>query len=195
MWPHVRVSETVLDSGFQTTDYGFQVLDSSLCEWNVDSWFQSLLGFRILWAVFRIPKPRISDSTRKNFQHSLTWGEKIFLLNKVEVEVEVEIKLRKNIFKSIASHFVQRKFPARGDDSNLENRHSTQVGCCYQGGPAQTTATSHEGLRTRTLLASISCRHVHSAKTMSHRACDSFYFRVLWNVTFTDAWLLYNSKR
>ena len=28
--------------------------------------FQSLLGFRIPWAVFQIPKPRIPDSTRKS---------------------------------------------------------------------------------------------------------------------------------
>ena len=28
-------------------------------QWNLDSWFQSSKGFRIPWAVFRIPKPRI----------------------------------------------------------------------------------------------------------------------------------------
>ena len=43
-------------------DFGFQTLDSSFCQWNLDSVFQSLVGFRIPWAVFRIPKPRISDS-------------------------------------------------------------------------------------------------------------------------------------
>ena len=38
-------------------------------EWifsNLDSGFQSLVGFRILSAGFRIPKPRIPDSTSKN---------------------------------------------------------------------------------------------------------------------------------
>ena len=35
-----------------------------LCQWNLDSGFQSLVGFRIPWAVFRIPKPRFA-STRK----------------------------------------------------------------------------------------------------------------------------------
>ena len=39
----------------------------SFCQWNLDSGFQSLVGFRILWVVFRIPRPRISDSTSKNF--------------------------------------------------------------------------------------------------------------------------------
>ena len=58
--PYVREYKTVLDSGFQ-------ILDSSLCQWNLDSGFQSLVGFQIPWAVFRIPKSRIPDSTRKNF--------------------------------------------------------------------------------------------------------------------------------
>ena len=34
------------------------------------TWFQSLVGFRILWAVFWILKPRIPDSTSKNFKDS-----------------------------------------------------------------------------------------------------------------------------
>ena len=46
-------------------DSGFQVLDSSFCHWNLDSGFQFLVGFRIPWPVFRIPKPRIPDSTNK----------------------------------------------------------------------------------------------------------------------------------
>ena len=36
-----------LDSGFQTVHSGFQVLDSSLCKWNLDYEIQSLVGFRI----------------------------------------------------------------------------------------------------------------------------------------------------
>ena len=52
-------------------------------EWifsKLDSGFQSLVGFRILSAGFRIPKPRIPDSTSKKFldsrnPDSLTWGE------------------------------------------------------------------------------------------------------------------------
>ena len=36
-----------------------------LCQWNLDSGFQSLVGFRIHWAVFRILKPRFAHSTRK----------------------------------------------------------------------------------------------------------------------------------
>ena len=42
-----RESKTVLDSGFHTVDSRFQVLDSSLCKWNLHSGFQSLMGFRI----------------------------------------------------------------------------------------------------------------------------------------------------
>ena len=46
---------------------GFRVLDSGLVQWNLDSEFHSLVGFSIPWAVFRIPKPRILDSTSKIF--------------------------------------------------------------------------------------------------------------------------------
>ena len=72
MWKHSirRESKTVLDSGFHAEDSGFQ----------------SLVGFRIPWPVFRIPKPRIPDHppekifripnlTRKNILDSLAWGE------------------------------------------------------------------------------------------------------------------------
>ena len=61
--PPLSESKTVLESGFQD-------MDSSLCQWNLDSGFQSLVGFRTPWAVFRIPKPRISDSTNKNLLDS-----------------------------------------------------------------------------------------------------------------------------
>ena len=41
-----------------------------LFQWNLDSWFHSLLGFRTPWAVFQIPKTRILDSTSENFSDS-----------------------------------------------------------------------------------------------------------------------------
>ena len=62
---HVREPKTVLDSGFHAVDSGIQVLNASLCQWNLDSRFQLLVGFRIPWDVFRILKPRIPDSTSK----------------------------------------------------------------------------------------------------------------------------------
>ena len=34
-------------TGFHSMDSGFQVLYSSLCQWNLDPGFQSLVGFRI----------------------------------------------------------------------------------------------------------------------------------------------------
>ena len=71
--PHIRKSNIVLDSGFHAVNSGFQVLDSSLCQWNLNSVFQSLLGFRTPWAVFRIPKPRIPDSTDKNSRILKSW--------------------------------------------------------------------------------------------------------------------------
>ena len=68
----------VHDSGFHRQifpDSGFQVLDSSLCQWNFDFGLQSLVGFRIPWVVFRIPKSMIPDSTSKFSQipHSGYW--------------------------------------------------------------------------------------------------------------------------
>ena len=60
----------------------FQVPDSSLCQWNLDSAFQWLVAFRTPTAVFRIPKPKIPDFTGKNFPDSgnpdslIKWGEK-----------------------------------------------------------------------------------------------------------------------
>ena len=50
-------------SGVRIPGTGFQVLDSSLCQWNLDSGFQSLVGFRTPCTVFRILKPRIPNST------------------------------------------------------------------------------------------------------------------------------------
>ena len=45
---HVRESKTVLDSGLHAMDSGFQLLDSSLCQWTLDSGLvQSLKEFRI----------------------------------------------------------------------------------------------------------------------------------------------------
>ena len=40
--------------GFQIPGTGFRIL----CQWNLDSRFQSVVGFRVPLAVFRIPKPR-----------------------------------------------------------------------------------------------------------------------------------------
>ena len=80
--PNVRESKTVLDSGFHAVDSGLTVLDFSLCQWNMDFGFQSLVGFRIPWAVFWIPKSRtdfvfpnkkfseFADLLSKNFQDS-----------------------------------------------------------------------------------------------------------------------------
>ena len=68
-----RVVTGIKDShGFWIPRPGFRSLDSG---------FQTLVRFQILWAIFRIPKPRIPHFTRKNFpesgiQISPTWSEK-----------------------------------------------------------------------------------------------------------------------
>ena len=60
---HVRWSKAVFDCGF-----GFQLLDSNLCQGNLDSVFQSSVGFRIPWAVFRIPKSKIKSKRQTRLQ-------------------------------------------------------------------------------------------------------------------------------
>ena len=70
-------------------DSGGQVLDSSLCQWNLDSGFQSLVdsGFLELFSRFqspgfRIPRvkfSRIPDSKSKNFSDSGLDEARIFL--------------------------------------------------------------------------------------------------------------------
>ena len=45
--PRVRESRTLLDSGFHAVDSGFQLLVLGLCQWNLDSGFQLLVGVRI----------------------------------------------------------------------------------------------------------------------------------------------------
>ena len=62
-----RESTTVLDSEFNAMDSWFQVLDSSFCQWNLDSGFQLLVWCWTPCSVFRNPKPRVPDSTRQKF--------------------------------------------------------------------------------------------------------------------------------
>ena len=62
---HIRESKTVWDPEFHTVDSRLRVLDSSLCQWNFDYGLQSLVGFRVSWIVFRVPKSMIPDSTSK----------------------------------------------------------------------------------------------------------------------------------
>ena len=53
--------------------FSFERVTQFNLEWifsKLDSGFQSLVGFRILSAGFRIPKPRIPDSTSKKFLDS-----------------------------------------------------------------------------------------------------------------------------
>ena len=65
--PLVRESKTFIDSGFHAVDSGLRVPHSSVCQWNLDSGVQSLVGFWFPSVVFRIPKPSIPDSTFKIF--------------------------------------------------------------------------------------------------------------------------------
>ena len=59
-------------------DSRFYALNSSLCQWNLESGLQSIMRFCIPRAVFRIPKSRIPDSTGKNFPHSFLHGAKCY---------------------------------------------------------------------------------------------------------------------
>ena len=79
--PHVRESKTVLDSGFHAMDSGFKVL--------VSRSFSVEFRFRIPYAVFRIPKSRILDSSCKNFSDS---GIRIPLHNILRVVKAFSVK-------------------------------------------------------------------------------------------------------
>ena len=60
------------------------------CPWNWDFGFRSLLGFRIPWAVFWIPKPRIPDSTSKNSPNSLTWSYTNWIFSWVSASIGMD---------------------------------------------------------------------------------------------------------
>ena len=92
---HAGSSNTALDSGFHALDSGIQVLNSSLCQWILDSKCLLFVGFWIPWAVFRTPKPKIPNSRRKFFPETgfhknkllgfrspdfLTWSEPMVIL-------------------------------------------------------------------------------------------------------------------
>ena len=54
--------------GFWLPQHGFRIPGIEfriLCQWSLNSGFQSLVGFQIPWAVFWIPKPKILDFTSK----------------------------------------------------------------------------------------------------------------------------------
>ena len=72
---------------------GFEVLDSSICQWNLDSGYQSLVGFRIPWAVFQIPKPRIPDSISPIRDKYVTSDEWLKLLLVVSLCLGLMIKV------------------------------------------------------------------------------------------------------
>ena len=48
-------------------DFQFRYWIQNLCQWNIDSGFHSLVGFRVPRAVFQNPKPKILCSKRKSF--------------------------------------------------------------------------------------------------------------------------------
>ena len=56
--PQVRESKAVLDSGFHAVDFGFLWIGIFwiLCQWNLDSRFQPLLGLRIPKRKIQLPQ-------------------------------------------------------------------------------------------------------------------------------------------
>ena len=61
---HCPGQSWILDS---TPDSVFQVLDSSLCQWNLDSGFQSFVGFRISLSCIDIPDSKAQGSRFQDF--------------------------------------------------------------------------------------------------------------------------------
>ena len=56
--PQVRESKAVLDSGFHAVDFGVLLIGIFwiLCQWNLDSRFQPLVGLRIPKRKIQIPQ-------------------------------------------------------------------------------------------------------------------------------------------
>ena len=61
----------MLDSGSQAVDFGFQVVDSSQCQWSLGSGFQSLVGFRI-------PQAKMSRVFESGFPYMELHGANIY---------------------------------------------------------------------------------------------------------------------
>ena len=61
---HCPGQSWILDS---TPDSVFQVLDSTLCQWNLDSGFQSFVGFRISLSCIDIPDSKAQGSRFQDF--------------------------------------------------------------------------------------------------------------------------------
>ena len=59
---------SILDSGFHTVDSRFQLLDSNLCQWKLDSGFLELYS-RFQNPRFRIPQPKISCIPESGFPY------------------------------------------------------------------------------------------------------------------------------
>ena len=94
-------------------DSGFQVLDFSLCQWNLDSGFQSLVGFRVPCAVFRIPQekiPRIPGSTGKQFpgKNSFTGTTNMKQGNKLIRGSSYSMKQQILIYNRLLTTFLER---------------------------------------------------------------------------------------
>ena len=62
MSPYVREPKTVLDSGLHAVDSGFQLVDSSLFQWNLDSGFRIPILSRIPDSLSCIPDSKALDS-------------------------------------------------------------------------------------------------------------------------------------
>ena len=102
-------------------DSGFKVLDSSLSEWNLDSGFQSLVGFQILcelYSGFQSQGFRNSQANFPGFRNPdcLTWAGKLGLTQSVSAR-----RLREKIEEPIVANTreiylgYQRFFLACGD--------------------------------------------------------------------------------
>ena len=73
------ISRPLLDSEFLALDSRFQMLDSDSLLVEIGFRIPIVTGFQIPAAEFRIPKPRILDSTSKNVLDTLDSGIQIIL--------------------------------------------------------------------------------------------------------------------
>ena len=89
LWRHIQVYTM---GRLSIHDFSCERVAQFNLEWifsKLDSWFQCLVGFRILSAGFRIPKPRIPDSRSKKFLIPESGFPYMGRLNKAETLVRL----------------------------------------------------------------------------------------------------------
>ena len=158
-----RFGFRILGTGFQYLSVGTWILDSNRF-W--DSGFLEL--------YFQIPKPRIPDSTSKNFPDSITWGE-LSVLGSVYIEEKLSLVEGLLVYPSYNGHANFSYISLQ----NLTNRlHQKQnVGSARR---MTHLARSPFLIGTFTLLAGPTFHHINTLAGLPSPILNSNSNRLIW---------------